>query len=421
MQRFPSPERRFLTLRRKVHRTALVFLLAAGAMVLPGCVLFVQRGPTNNLLPTGQQPDKILYEKSIAAIKHGRYDVGRLTLQALLNTYPDSEYLAKAKLAIANSYYQQGGVAGLTEAESEYKDFITFFPTAPEAPMAQYRVAMSHFRLMGKPDRDLTQTRLAQAEFKEFLLKYSDSPLMPLAKARLREVQQVLAEGEYAVAYFYYEKNANPGAESRFLQVINDYPSFSKADEACWYLARTYDRLHQPKKAIPYYDRILKYYPLSPMAPKAKEELTSLHQPIPQPTKAVMARAEADATHNTHLSLLQKIMGTFSSSPNLRATRHGPVVIYNASNNPLKMAGNSQGGKGSATEVDVRPVPDSALNEGKAVDPAAGTKSGSAGEKKAANTKDKSGKNSEGNTSTSKTSKGKSGRLHILKKVLKPF
>lgn len=416
-----SPNQGFLALRRKVSRTALVCLLAAGAMVLPGCVLFVQRGTTNNLLPTGQQPDKILYEKSIAAIKHGRYDVGRLTLQALLNTYPDSEYLAKAKLAIANSYYRQGGVAGLTEAESEYKDFITFFPTAPEAPMAQYRVAMAHFRLMGKPDRDLTQARLAQAEFKEFLLKYSDSPLMPRAKARLREVQEVLAEGEFEVAQFYYEKHANPGAKSRFLQVVNDYPSFSKADEACWYLARTYDRLNEPKKALPYYGRILKYYPLSPMAPKAKEELASLHQPIPQATKSAMARAEADATHNTHLSLVQKIMGTFSSAPNLRATRRGPVIIYNASNNPLKMAGNSQSGRGPTTEVDVRPVPDSTLNQGKAVDPAAGSKSGSSSGEKATSPKDKAGKKSEGNTSASKTSKKKSGRLHIIKRVLKPF
>ena len=145
----------------------------------------------------GDQPDKILFEKATNEIKHNRYDVGRLTLQTLINTYPDSEYLSRAKLAIADSYYDEGGVSGLTQAEAEYKDFITFFPTAPEAPQAQYRVGMAHFRLMAKADRDQTEARLAEAEFKEFLLKYPDSPVMPRVKARMREAQQVLAEGEY--------------------------------------------------------------------------------------------------------------------------------------------------------------------------------------------------------------------------------
>lgn len=412
------------TTRGRLCWAALLCLLLAGVMVLPGCVLFVNRGGTDNLLPTGQQPDKILYQKSVNAIDHGHFDVGRLTLQALLNTYPDSEYLAKAKLAIADSYYEQGGTAGLTEAESEYKDFITFFPTAPEAPMAQYRVAMSHFRQMGKPDRDLTQIRLAQAEFKEFLLKYPDSDLMPRAKGRLREVQEVLAQGEYEVARFYYEKNANPAAKSRFLEIVNKYPSFSEADRACWYLAQTFQRLKEPGEAVPYYARIITDYPLSPMVPGAKQQLAALHQPIPQPSKATLARAHADALHNTRLGLMSKIMGTFSSSPNLTATRHGPVVLTNPSPNPVMMAKNPQSGGGSANSISVQPVGDAALKSGKAVDPA-GPADGGAAKKDSKEAKDKSADKpkdkSEDGTKTAAVPKKKSGPLHMFKRVLKPF
>jgi outer membrane protein assembly factor BamD len=399
---------------------AVLCLLIAGVMVLPGCVLFVHRGTTDNLLPTGQQPDKILYQKSIDAIDHGHFDVGRLTLQALLNTYPDSEYLAKAKLAIADSYFEQGGTAGLTEAESEYKDFITFFPTAPEAPMAQYRVAMSHFRLMGKPDRDLTQIRLAEAEFKEFLLKYSDSDLMPRAKARLREVQEVLAQGEFEVARFYYDKHANPAAESRLLEIVNHYPSFSEADKACWYLGQTYERLKKPNEAVPYYARILTDYPLSPMVPTAKEELAALHQPIPRPTRATLARAHADALHDTSLSLMQKVMGTFSSSPNLSATRHGPVVLTNPTNNPVMMAKNPQPGESSGNSISVQPVGDSALKSGKAVDPA-GSADNSADEKNSNDSKEKVADKPDDTAKTAAVPKKKSGPLHMFKRVLKPF
>ena len=412
--------RRFSILSTRVRRLGVLCLLAAGVMVFPGCFFFHHKSAADNLLPTGQQPDKVLYQKSIDEIDSGHYDVGRLTLQTLLNTYPDSEYLAKAKLAIANSYYQQGGTAGLTESESEYKDFITFFPTAPEAPMAQYRVAMAHFRLMGKPDRDLTQTRLAQAEFKEFLLKYSDSSLMPRAKARLREVQEVLAEGEYEVARYYFEKHANPAARSRLEEIVNQYPSFSQADKACWYLAETYRRLNQPKMATPYYARILTVYPLSSMAPKAKEELASLHQPIPEPSAATLARAHADALHSAGLGLVQRVMGTFSGAPNLSATRHGPVILSDETKSAVMMAKNPQPGEGSGSSISVQPVGDAALKGGKAVDPAA-SKDDPSGATKQGDAKEKVESNSSGDTKTAAAPKKKSGPLHMFKRVLKPF
>ena len=104
-------------------------------------------------------PDKALYDKAEDAIKHGRFDVGRLDLQTLLNTYPDSQFMMRAKLAIADSWYKEGGTAALTQAEQEYKDFITFFPNAPEAAEAQMRVGDIYFRQMDKPDRDYTNTR----------------------------------------------------------------------------------------------------------------------------------------------------------------------------------------------------------------------------------------------------------------------
>ena len=72
------------------------------------------------------------YDKAMAALKKGHYDVCRLDLQTLLNTYPDSEYQMRAKLAIGDSWFKEGGSAAYTQAESEYKDFITFFPNVPD-------------------------------------------------------------------------------------------------------------------------------------------------------------------------------------------------------------------------------------------------------------------------------------------------
>src|SRR3954462_1305006 len=66
-----------------------------------------------------KQPDKVLYDRAMDAMKHNKYDVARLSLQTLINTYPDSEYIARAKLAIGDSWYAEGGSAAWTQAEAE--------------------------------------------------------------------------------------------------------------------------------------------------------------------------------------------------------------------------------------------------------------------------------------------------------------
>jgi outer membrane protein assembly factor BamD len=335
---------------------------------MPGC-LFRRHRSKDLATPVnpGDQPDKILYEKASNEIRHGRYDVGRLTLQTLINTYPDSEYLAKAKLAIADSYYQEGGVSGLTQSEAEYKDFITFFPTAPEAPEAQYRVGMAHFRLMGKYDRDHAEAVAAETEFKAFLAKYPDSPFMPRVKARLREVQEVLGEADFTIAKFYYTKGAMPAAIGRFRDIADQYPNFSRADEALWYLGQALERQKKSREAIPYYARLITQFPLSERTHDAKARLTAMHQPIPRPTRAMVARAEADAAHRKqHEGMFAKLGGTMSSSPDLSATRQGPVKLgakptetQTARNAPPVPVGNT---------VAVQPVSDQALKSGKPAD-----------------------------------------------------
>jgi outer membrane protein assembly factor BamD len=317
------------------NQTFKRFLCASGLaalvmMSLTGCGLMNRRKFSHNLPgPTAaaDQPDKILYERAVDEIHRGRFDVGRLTLQALLNTYPDSEFLAKAKLAIADSYYNEGGVAGLTQSEAEYKDFITFFPTAPEAPEAQFRAGMAHFRLMSKPDRDRTEARLAEAEFKEFLLKYPDSKVMPRVKGRLRQVQEVLGESDYRIAEFYYLKESNRAARSRFQEIADSYPNYSNADSALWYLGQTLERMKIPIEAAGYYSELLMDHPLSPFAPDAKERLAALHQPIPHATRATLARAQADRFDRSHRSLLDKFTGMLSSAPDVSSTRRGPVHL----------------------------------------------------------------------------------------------
>jgi outer membrane protein assembly factor BamD len=262
------------------------------------------------------QPDKVLYDRAAADIRRGRHEVGRLNLQTLINTYPDSEYLAKAKLLIADSYYKEGGTANMTQAISGYKDFIVFFPFLPEASYAQLQVAMGHYQQMEKPDRDRTEAKEAEDEFQTFLRKYPKDPLAPKAMQHLRDVQEVIAEGDFRVAYYYYVKGDRRAAAARLIGVTRRYPLYSRSDRALWMLGDIFEKSEKKEMAATYYSQIVRNYPLSGLVPNAKTKLTAMKVPIPQPDPNAESwmTAEQNAPR-PHTSLVKKPMGILKSGP----------------------------------------------------------------------------------------------------------
>ena len=272
--------------------------------------------------PTGEaEPDKILYEKGIKDVAKGRYDVARLTLQTLLNTYPDSDYKEKAKLAIADSYYKQGGTSGLVQAESEYKDFRTFFPTSDDADDAQMKIALTHYSQMEKPDRDNTQAKAAERELKAFLQDYPDSPLKDEAAQKLRDVQEVLANANLRVANHYMLTRRYNAAIRRVKWTIQDYPDYSRMDNALWVLGQSLERMKQIPAAGYYYGKIVSEYPSSPLAESAKKRLEDLNLPIPEPSPEAVARAQADKENEKKKSFLGKAAGLVSKKPDVSTAR----------------------------------------------------------------------------------------------------
>jgi outer membrane protein assembly factor BamD len=257
-------------------------------------------------------PDKELYDKAVDATKRGHYDVARLDLQTLLNTYPDSQFQMRAKLAIADSWYKEGGTAALTQAESEYKDFITFFPNAPEAAEAQMRVGDIYFRQMDKPDRDYAKAVHAEEEYRLMLQQFPESTLVPQAKQRLREVQEVMASREADVAAFYATRNAWPATIARYQTVVDTYPQYSHMDDVLVGLGDAYEaearyvrslklpeagkarleRIYDDQAAAAYTKVVLEHS-AAPHVEDARDRLAAMNLPIPTPTPEQVAASVA--------------------------------------------------------------------------------------------------------------------------------
>ncbi|MGO9403490.1 MAG: outer membrane protein assembly factor BamD [Terriglobales bacterium] len=323
-----------------MRRVSVVSLLI---LVLAFGVACTNKKAVNPLANVGsKQPDKVLFDRAMDAMKHNRFDVARMTLQTLINTYPDSEFIARAKLSVADSWYAEGGTTAMQQAEIEYKDFRTFFPNMPEAAEAQLKVANIHYQEMEKPDRDYTHAMRAEEEYRSLIQEYPDSKLVPQAKQRLREVQEVLAEREFGIGRFYYMRMAYPAAIARLRTLVDRYPLYSGADQALYLLGQSYEgeieairkngRMNEvgksrmieglTKDAAEAYGRIIKRYPAMDRALDAKARLEALHQTVPRPTRAMLEQNKKEVASRHDTSIVAKGFANFEKHPDVAKAAH---------------------------------------------------------------------------------------------------
>src|ERR1035438_5248191 len=283
--------------RNAIRSTAVVL---AVAVLLGGCGLR-RKKYTNPITKDTQQPDKVLFDKAINDIEHSRFEVARLLLQNLINTYDTSEYLAKAKLAIADAWFREGGSHGLAQAEAEYKDFILFYPAMEEAAEAQEKVCDIHYKQMEKADRDPMHALRAEQECKQLIVQFPNSKFAPLAQQKLRDIQEVLAFSEFRVGMLYQKKGSFPAAANRFQALVDQFPLFSGADEGLWQMAESYHRMgdHFETQQVTAYQRIVKDYPLSIHAEDAKAQLEVMKRSVPEADPVAMARMKYEMENHT--------------------------------------------------------------------------------------------------------------------------
>jgi outer membrane protein assembly factor BamD len=285
-----------------------------------------------------KQPDKELFDKAMIALKKGRFDVARLDLQTMLNTYPDSEYRMRAKLAVGDSWFKEGGTAALTQAEAEYKDFITFFPQAPEAAEAQMKVADIFYQQMEKPDRDYLNAQRAEQEYRAMINQFPDSTLVPRAKQKLRDVQEVLAERETQIGLYYGSRDNFSASIARLQTVVDTYPLYSKSDQALLGIGDAYsgeahairiapglpnavrERLNAvyQDRAAAAYTKVITRYPMAPRVEDARDRLVAMNRPVPEPTQEAVAESDAEERSRQALHFTDKTLGLI---------KHGPTVV----------------------------------------------------------------------------------------------
>jgi len=122
----------------------------------------------------GQTPQR-LYEQAYGDYSMGQYQLAISGFQALISTFPKSDYADNAQFQIGESYLQSGKYA---EAVAAYSRVISDYPSGDQVPNAYYKRGFALENIPGQLD-------VAKQSYQTAVDKYPDSQAATLAKQRL--------------------------------------------------------------------------------------------------------------------------------------------------------------------------------------------------------------------------------------------
>lgn len=191
-------------------------------------------------------------------------------------TYPNDPLGRRSLLRIADTYYEQGDLVNLVEAQYKYRDFINRYPGSDFADYAMLQIANVSYKQMEKPDRDQTKTHETVTKYREMLAAFPNSKYRAEAEKKLQQAYDRLAKHEHIVATFYIRRANYPAAITRLNGIIDTYPNYNEKDRVFFDLGTALTGAGRKAEARLYFERLLTEFPESKLAPEAKEKLQEI-------------------------------------------------------------------------------------------------------------------------------------------------
>ena len=234
--------------------------------------------------------DQVIWEAGQKALQKHDWESARQHFKRIIDAFPQSQYAPSARLALGDTYIEEGGTSNDILAIGAYREFLTLYPSHPKSDYAQFQVAESYFRQKSGPDRDQTQTLHALEEYERLLDLYPSSPYIEQARGRIKESRQNLARAEYMAGYFYQKtRQYCRAAVARYEGILKDYPDFDDLDLVLLHMAECLHAQGRTAEALPHLGRLLEDFPESAQADTARSLMEEWsHEPVtpalPSPT-----------------------------------------------------------------------------------------------------------------------------------------
>lgn len=276
-------------------RRVVALLLTIGAY---GCA----SGGKADIATLASNSDQIIWEAGQKAYEKKQWEPARQYFKRIVEGFPQSEHAPAARLALADSHFSEGGASNYVLAISEYRDFVTLYPSHPRSDYAQMQIGDAYFRQRHGPDRDQTFTIRALAEYERLLEAYPSSPLIEQSRERIAACRQSLARAEFLAGYFYQRtRKAYRAATSRYEWLLTDYPDYEYIDEVLFRLAQVLQLTGRATEAMPHLAKLVEVYPSSQWADNARALMKEISESPPasapgapaSPTSSPSPAAEA--------------------------------------------------------------------------------------------------------------------------------
>jgi len=213
------------------------------------------------------------FEKAEKLMVDRKFNRARTFYSHVYENYPNDPLGRRSLLRVADSYFKQGDVVNLVEAQYKYRDFINRYPGSEFADYAMLQIANVAYKQMERPDRDQTKTHEAVEKFKEMIGAYPGSTHRPEAEEKLRKAYDRLAKHEHVIARFYMKRGRHDSAVIRLNNIVDRFPDYVERDATFFDLATALDALGRSGEARLYFERVISEFPESDFAKRAKSRL----------------------------------------------------------------------------------------------------------------------------------------------------
>ncbi|MBO5565701.1 MAG: outer membrane protein assembly factor BamD [Succinivibrio sp.] len=191
-----------------------------------------------------------LYNVAKSDMATGNFSGAQKYLEALDSRYPFGELTDQVQLDLIYVYYKQRNSAMTTAAinrylrlnpTGQYSDYVTYMKGLNEIQMRSDM--LQDFIGLNRSQKDPTNYYAALNTFKDLINTYPSSPYVKDARQRMIYIKQQLAEREYKIAQYYFEREAYLSSIRHCQSILYAYRDTSYLEPSLKLMSKGYRKL----------------------------------------------------------------------------------------------------------------------------------------------------------------------------------
>lgn len=261
-----------------VAQLALASLLASSAMTAVACG---GANPAANVEYAVSAERN--YEKGMKALDANEWLAASKYFQYIRTRAQYSRFAVLAEVRLADAQF---GAEAYIEAIEGYRVFAQLHPTHELVVngYVAFRIGEAYAKQLSDEswifppshEKDQGAVEDASEELSRFLKTYPTSPFVPRAKTIIASVAKRLADHEWYVARYYWDRDHPMGTVLRLRRLIDQLPGLGYDEEAHWLLGRAYVAVKMPDRARTIWTELVQKFPNHKRAADAKDALATM-------------------------------------------------------------------------------------------------------------------------------------------------